>query len=151
MQVGMYQFIEFHTSGANSAGILFTTVFTADVTGISYCQRQLSCTFGTANQLCMRDSSFFTSAMSRCFASSCPITSLNNIAFIVIYLLFNKLLLQLPLHCSRHLRYRNECWEPHRLLIHGTGVCTILCQDFPLLHLFDISSLRLPVLAASLS
>ena len=39
MQVGMYQLIEFHTSGANSAGILFTTVFTADVTGISYCQR----------------------------------------------------------------------------------------------------------------
>lgn len=38
MQVGMYQLIEFHTSGANSAGILFTTVFTADVTGISYCQ-----------------------------------------------------------------------------------------------------------------
>ena len=32
-----YQLIEFHTSGANSAGILFTTVFTADVTGISYC------------------------------------------------------------------------------------------------------------------
>ena len=48
-----------NTRGANSAGILFTTVFTADVTGISYCQRQLSCTFGTANQLCMRDSSFF--------------------------------------------------------------------------------------------
>ena len=67
-----------------------------------------------------------------------------------IYLLFNKLLLQLPLHCSRHLRYRNECWEHHRLLINGTGVCTILCQDFPLLHLFDISSLRLPVPAASL-